>query len=95
MTKEAEIMAFLHQNVFNPILTSERASETLKKGVRYTIMRLEQLDAKGMIQYYWSAISGTERSIPFARQMRDEGFVRFEEVKGEFGDTFTDAWLES
>jgi hypothetical protein len=88
-------MLFLSHNVFDPILDSERASETLKKGVRYTMMRLEHLDAKGMIQYYWSAISGTERSIPFARQMRDEGFARFEEVKDEFGDKFNDAWLDT
>lgn len=56
MTKEVEIMGFSHRNVFDPILESDRASETLKKSVHYTIMRLEQLDAYVMIQYYWSAI---------------------------------------
>ena len=95
MTKEEEIMTFLNENVFDPILSSESASESLKKGVRYTIMRLEQRDAKGMISYYGSAIVGTERSTEFARQMRDEGYTRFEEVIDEFRDRFNDARLAS
>lgn len=95
MTKEQEIMDFLSQNVFNLILDSADASETLKKGVRYTIMRLNNLDAEGMVSYYWSAIVGTDRSTEFARQMRGEGFTRFEEVIDEFRDRFNDAWLRA
>jgi len=95
MTKEEEIMDFLSQNVFDPILNSSAASDTLKKGVRYTIMRLNNLDAKGMITYYWSAIIGTDRSTEFARQMRAEGFTRFEEVIDEFRDRFNDNWIRS
>ena len=95
MTKEAEIMQFLSENVFDPILNSSSASNTLKQGVRYTIMRLEQRDAQEMVHYYWSAIVGTERSTEFARQMRAEGFTRFEEVLDEFRDRFTNRWLNS
>ena len=76
-TKEREIMDFLHARVFDPILASPEASETLKRGVRYTIMRMEQRDAQGMVQYYWSAIIGTDPSIHFAAKMRVEGFDRF------------------
>lgn len=78
MTKEKEIMNFLSHNVFDPILNSSDASNALKKGVRCTIMRLNKLDAEGKIKYYWSAVAGTDRSIKFARQMRSEGFIRFE-----------------
>lgn len=95
MTKEEEIMQFLHENVFDPILSSDIASEGLRQGVRYTVMRLNERDAKGMVQYYWSAIVGTERSTEFARQMRTEGFSRFEEVIDEFRDRFSDRWLRS
>ncbi|MFA5075548.1 MAG: hypothetical protein WC436_05605 [Candidatus Babeliales bacterium] len=63
--------------------------------MRYTIMRLNNLDAKGMVSYYWSAIVGTDRSTEFARQMRSEGFTRFEEVIDEFRDRFNDTWLIS
>lgn len=93
MTKEDEIMEFLNQNIFTPILSSTEASENLKRGVRYTIMRLEQRDARGMISYYWSAIVGTEKSTKFARSMKKEGFTRFEEVIDEFREKFSDQWL--
>src|ERR1700689_1543098 len=78
--KEQAIMDFLHERVFDPILQSPLASEKLKQGARGTIMRMEQRDAAGMIQYYWSAIIGTERSIGFAALLRQEGFERFEEA---------------
>lgn len=93
--KKREIMEFLHQEVFDPILTSPDASDGLKKGVRYTIMRMSERDPEGIVQYYWSAIVGTERSTEFARQMKAEGFDRFEEIIDEFRDRFNDEWLRS
>jgi hypothetical protein len=86
-------MDFLHERVFDPILQSPVASEKLKQGARLTIMRMEQRDAAGMIQYYWSAIIGTERSIGFAALMRGEGFERFEEALEEFRVRFDDNFL--
>jgi transposase-like protein len=80
----ASPLGFLHKHVFDPILSSPVASDALKRGVRLTIMRMEQLNPRGIVQYYWSAIIGTERSTEFARQMRTEGFTRFEEVIDEF-----------
>ncbi len=94
-SKEKQIMDYLMDNVFNPILDSNKASASLKHGVRYTIMRLNDRDAFGMIHYYWSAIIGTEKSTKFARQMKNEGFVRFEELIEEFREKFNDKWLKS
>jgi hypothetical protein len=91
--REREIIAFLRERVFDPILVSREASAELKQGVRYTIMRLEERDAAGMVQYYWSAIIGTEKSIGFAARMRQEGFGRFEEALEEFRVRFDDAFL--
>ena len=81
--------------MFSPILSSSIASNELKQGVRLTIIRMNRLDAAGMIQYYWSAIIGTERSIGFAHRMRQEGFTRFEEVIDEFRDRFNNEWISS
>jgi hypothetical protein len=94
-TKEQKIMNFLHERVFDPILESPQASEKLKEGVRFTIMRLEECDAAGMISYYWSAIVGTERAIGFAALMRKEGFERFEEAIDEFRIHFNDKFLKT
>jgi hypothetical protein len=88
VAKEDEIMDFLHQNVFDPILLSPNASSRLKQGVRLTITRMCQRDAVGMMSYYWSAIIGTDKSTRFAAEMRREGFTRFEETIDEFRERF-------
>lgn len=93
MTKKEEVMQFLYSNVFDTILSSPRASESLKRGVRYTIMRLDERDAEGVVTYYWSAIHGTERSTKFAKSMKEAGFTRFEECIDEFRERFNDPWL--
>jgi hypothetical protein len=46
-----------------------------------------------MIQYYWSAIIRTERSIGFAALLRDEGFERLEEALEEFRIRFDENFL--
>lgn len=91
--KEQEIMDFLSDRIFGPILASPNASEGLKQGIRYTIMRMERRDAVGMVSYYWAAMKGTERSIGFAAKMRKEGFDRFEEAIDEFRVRFGDRFL--
>jgi hypothetical protein len=83
-SKEAEIMALLHERVFQPMLSSPTASDRRKQGVRMTVTRMSQRDAAGMIHYFWSAVVGTVRSTSFAAQMRREGFGRFEEAIEEF-----------
>lgn len=93
--KKTEVLQFLHEQVFDPILNSPNASEALKRGVRFTIMRMKERDSCGIVKYYWSAIVGTDRSTEFARQMRSEGFIRFEEVIDEFRDRFGDNWLRT
>lgn len=93
--KQKEIMDFLHERIFNPILESSQASSELKSGIRLTNNRMERLSAEKMIQYYWSAIIGTERRIGFAARMRQEGFTRFEEALEEFRVRFDDAFLRS
>lgn len=93
MKKEDEIIQFLDERIFNPILNSETASNSLQRGARMTRMRMRERDAKGMISYYWSAIVGTERSIGFAKKLKDENFIRFEEVIDDFRVRFSDEWL--
>ena len=94
-SKEKQILDYLMVNVFSPILDSDRATSSLKQGIRLTIMRLKERDSVGMLSYYWSAIIGTEKSTKFARLMKKEGFVRFEELIDEFREKFNDKWLKS
>ena len=92
MTKEQEVMDFLHQNVFDPILNSSAASPKIKSGVHLTIARMSRLKAEKMVQYFWSALIN-ENSIEFSKHMKAEGLTRFEDVMEEFRDKFNDSWL--
>ena len=50
--KEQQIMDFLHERVFDPILNSTKATPELKQGIRLTIMRLRERNALGMVDYF-------------------------------------------
>jgi hypothetical protein len=41
-----------------------------------------------MLDYFWRAVRGTDRSIRFADMMAAAGLVRFEEVLDEFRRAF-------
>lgn len=92
MTKEQELMSFLHQKVFNPILNSATVSSKIKSGVNLTIGRMNRLSAEKMVQYFWSALA-TENAITFSKHLKAEGLIRFEDVMEEFRDKFNDRWL--
>lgn len=92
MTKEEELMTFLHEKVFDPILNSKEASASVKSGVNLTIGRMNRLSAEKMVHYFWSALA-TDNAISFSKKMKEEGLPRFEDVLEEFRDRFNDAWL--
>ena len=92
MTKEEEVMEFLHQRVFDPILNSKKVPANLKRGVNLTIGRMNRLSAAKMVQYFWSALK-TDNAIEFSEKLKAEGLPRFEDVSEEFGQKFGDEWL--
>lgn len=94
MTKEQELMNFLHKKVFDPILYSQNTPANIKSGVNLTIGRMNKLSAEKMIRYFWSALA-TENAIIFSKKMKAEGLPRFEDVMEEFRDKFNDAWLNN
>lgn len=94
MTKEQELMQYLHDKVFDPILNSNTCPSKIKSGVNLTVGRMSRLSAEKMVQYFWSALA-TENAITFSKQMKTEGFTRFEDVMEEFRDKFNDNWLRN
>ena len=94
MTKEQELMEYLHEKVFDPILNSPTASSQIKSGVNLTIGRMNRLSAEKMVQYFWSALA-TDNAIRFSKKMKNEGLKRFEDVMEGFRDKFNDEWLRS
>lgn len=92
MTKEQELMAFLHEKVFDPILNSKETPAHIKSGVNLTIGRMNRLSAEKMVQYFWSALA-TDNAITFSKKIKSEGLPRFEDVFEEFRDKFNDEWF--
>jgi hypothetical protein len=83
------VMEFLRRRVFDPALGSPKATDSIKKGVLLTIVRMEQRrTADAMIKYFWAAVYGTEKSIRFADMMAAAGLDRFEEVLEDFRRAF-------
>ena len=93
--KKRQLLAFLHQRVFDPALATPGLTKQVRAGVQLTAVRMAQLPAASIRQYFWSAIIGTEQSIPFADLMQQSGLLRFEDVYDEFRRVFTDEWLTS
>lgn len=94
MTKEDQVMNYLHSHVFDPILNSKTASRKVKSGVQLTIARMSRLSAEKMVQYFWSALA-TENAIAFSKCLKAENMPRFEDVMEDFRDRFNDSWLRS
>lgn len=94
MTKEQELMQYLHEKVFDPIINSKTCSSKIKSGVNLTIGRMNRLSSEKMVQYFWSALA-TDNAIKFSKYMKEEGLTRFEDVMEEFRDKFNDKWLRS
>ena len=92
MTKEQELMDYLHHKVFDPVLNDKKASAKIKRGVNLTIGRMNRLNAEKMVQYFWSALS-RENAVSFSEHLKSEGYMRFEDVAEEFGRLFDQKWL--
>ncbi len=92
MTKEGQLMNFLHEKVFDPILDSKTVPPNIKKGTNLTIVRMRRLSDEKMVQYFWSALA-TENAINFSKHLKSEGLTRFEDVMEEFREIFNDNWL--
>ena len=94
MTKEEELMNFLHERVFDPILYSKNVPSNIKRGTRCTIMRMTDRckTADKMVLFFWSAII-QENAIKFSKLKKVAGLPRFEDVFEEFRDKFNNKWL--
>lgn len=99
MDKKAEIISYFNREVFEPGLIKCKENNLPKnvaQGLRYTKMRMEnQKDAKGVLQYFWSAIHGTDKSIRFAEIMKEYELVRFEDLLEDVRVRFNDEYFAS
>ena len=82
--------------LFEPTIkyATDNNIKEIAQGARYTRMRMSQLDSKKKLQYFWSAIQGTEKSIKFSKLLKDNGVLRFEDILEEVREKFNDDYFK-
>lgn len=93
MTKEQEIMAYLQEKVFDPVLQSGAASKEDKKRIRFTIMCMNKLSAESMIEYFNNSLLKCENDL--SRSLKDKDLPSFNDVETEFNNKFNEIWLKN
>ena len=79
---EEEIMIFLNETIFNPILEDPNVSNSIKRRTRFTRENISRLPANSMILYFWNSI--VSEGIAYSIEKRNESLPRFEDILEEF-----------
>lgn len=92
-----EIMNYFDEKIFNPAISyaKQNRNSTILKGINITRARMNMLPSIKKIQFFWSAITGTERSIRFSDIMKENSISRFEDVLEEVRIKFNDEYFKS
>ena len=87
---------YFNAKLFEPTIkyATDNNIKEIAQGARYTRMRMSQLDSKKKLQYFWSAIQGTEKSIKFSKLLKDNGVLRFEDILEEVREKFNDEYFK-
>ena len=91
-----EMDNYFNTKLFEPTIkyATDNNIKEIAQGARYTRMRMSQLDSKKKLQYFWSAIQGTEKSIKFSKLLKDNGVLRFEDILEEVREKFNDEYFK-
>lgn len=91
-----EMNNYFNTKLFEPTIkyATDNNIKEIAQGARYTRMRMEQLDSKKKLQYFWSAIQGTEKSIKFSKLLKSNGVLRFEDILEEVREKFNDEYFK-
>lgn len=97
LTKRDELLNYFDENLFNPILDwcESNNNKYIKQRVIYTrnVMFDKRKTPTQSLQYFWSAITGTEKSINFSNILKENNLVRFEDLLEDVKVRFNDEWL--
>jgi hypothetical protein len=84
-----EIYDWLYWRLWEPALNSPRATNKIRMGVALTRLRMELCPTStAMLDYFWRAVRGTDKSIRFADILWAADLERFEDVFDEFRRAF-------
>ncbi len=82
-TKE-QLIDFLERKVLIPVETHQQATDIIRRKIRGTRMRLNNLQsAEKVEEFFWSAMA-SERGIDSYTKIKEIGGSTFEDVRAEF-----------
>jgi hypothetical protein len=82
-TTKEQLIAFLENNILTPVENHNLATDVIKKKVRATRMRLNNLQsAEKVEEFFWHAMAS------------DKGIDSYTKIKAIGGSTFEDVWSE-
>ena len=95
MNKKQELLEFLQQELFNPIIDSPYVSLELKYDFITILDTLRNFSAEGILLYFWNMMANEEVQMIFSNRLMDEGFYNYPDLVTTFKNHFTYEWLLS
>lgn len=88
--RKGEMIRYFNETIFEPAIQYgiEHNIPKMSQGARYTRMRFKLLSSDKILHYFWSAIIGTDKSIPFSKLLKDNNVLRFEDIIDDVRDRF-------
>ena len=95
MSKKDELLHFLENRLFEPILSSPIASDELKYDFSSMKSTINQFSTEGILRYFWTTMTNDEVQMVFTDRLEDEAFIDFTAFLNDFKSYFTYDWLRS
>jgi hypothetical protein len=92
MTKEEELIAFLHENLYDPILAMKDLSPDDRNEINRIIDEMNYLEARRMIQYFYNTLI-TYNEILYPRRNKKESVPDLNKIFEEIRTKYNGEWL--
>lgn len=95
MNKKQQLLNYLDQNLFNPIISAPYASSQLKEDFLHMREMLKDFSAEGILYFVWTTFVNKESEVIMSNRLMDEGFNLYNQVVDTFKHEFSYEWLIS
>jgi hypothetical protein len=95
MNKKQELLNFLQEELFYPVILSPYMSEELKYDFATILETIKHFSAEGILLYFWNMMANDEVQMIFSNRLMDEGFYNYSALVDTFKHHFTYEWLIS
>lgn len=95
MNKKEELLYFLQNHLFDPVLYSPFTSHELKYDFKSMLKMIQNFSAEGILLYFWTTMANEEVKMIFSHRLHEEGITDYDAILCQFKNRFTYDWLYS